>query len=88
MIKREFYKERLDGVKLYRTWSDLNMKIRQVGTEMLYDEAVDVENADYIYEETDIPIDDLDLSAEEALKILMGGDIGEVDESETPQTGD
>ncbi len=88
MIKMEFYKERLDGVKLYRTWSDLGMKIRQVETNILYDEAVDVEDAGYTYEETDISVDDTDLSAEEALKILMGGDIGEVDESETSQESD
>lgn len=88
MIKKEFYKERLDGVKLYRTWSDLDMKIRQVETDILYDEAIDVEDVDYTYEETNIPVDSIDLSAEETLKILMGGDIGENDEGETSQTGD
>lgn len=88
MIKREFFKERLDGVKLYRVWSDQDMKIRQVETDILYDEVIDTEDAPYTYSETDISVDSIDLPAEEALKILMGGDIGEVDESETSQMGD
>lgn len=88
MIKREFYMERRDGVKLYRVWSDRDMKIRQVETDILYDEVVDVEDAAYTYEETNTPVDSVDLSAEEALHILMGGDIGEANESETSETGD
>lgn len=52
MIVREFYKIRTDGVKLYRTYSDENYKIKKVGTEEIYDEAIDIENAPYEYEET------------------------------------
>lgn len=52
MIKKEFYKEREDGVKLYRTYSDSNFMIKKVGTEEIYEEAIDVENASYEYEET------------------------------------
>jgi hypothetical protein len=29
MIKTEFYKTRVDGVNLYRTYSDINKRIRQ-----------------------------------------------------------
>lgn len=57
MIVREFYKTRKDGVKLYRTYSDNNMYIRQVETDIEYSEAIDVENAPYTYEETDKAIE-------------------------------
>ena len=52
MIKREFYKERNDGVKLYKTYSDENYRIRKVGTDEIYDEAIDVFPIQYNYEET------------------------------------
>ena len=52
MIKREFYKERNDGVKLYKTYSDKNYRIQKVGTDEIYDEAIDVFPIQYNYEET------------------------------------
>ena len=58
MIRTEYNKTRSDGVKLYRTYSDLNMMIRKDGTEEIYSEAIDVEDSGYTYTETDIPIDD------------------------------
>lgn len=54
---REFYKTRKDGINLYKTYSDENFKIRQIETETIYDEAIDVENTSYTYEETDEKID-------------------------------
>ena len=49
MIKRELYnKER----KLYRTYSDKDYRIRQVETGIIFDEAVDTEDAAFTYEET------------------------------------
>lgn len=54
MIVREFYKQRKDGIKLYRTYSDRGVYIRKVGTEDVYAEAIDIEDALYSYEE--IPI--------------------------------
>ena len=57
MIVREFYKTREDGVNLYRTYSDENYKIRQVETGVIYDEAIDVEGAEYTYEETEEKIE-------------------------------
>ena len=65
MIIKEFYKERKDGVKLYRTYSDEQYKIKQIETGNIYDEAIDIENANYTYEETDILIE----SEEENMKI-------------------
>ena len=57
MIQTDFYMERKDGVKLYRTYSDRNMMIQKDGTEEIYSEAIDVENSGFIYTETDIPIE-------------------------------
>lgn len=56
MIVKEFFMTRFDGVDLYRTYSDQNLYIKKVGTDEIYSEAIDVENAPYIYEETDMPI--------------------------------
>ena len=53
MIIRELYKTRNDGVNLYKTYSDKNYMIRKMGTDEVYDIAIDVENAPYEYEETD-----------------------------------
>ena len=57
MIVKEFYITRSDGVNLYRSCSDKGVQIRKVGTDEIYDEAVDVENAPYTYTETDEPIE-------------------------------
>jgi hypothetical protein len=57
MVVKEFFRTREDGVDLYRNYSDADVKIKKVGTEEIYDEAIDVEGAPYTYEETDIPIE-------------------------------
>lgn len=57
MIVREYYSTRKDGVNLYKTYSDEQYMIRKIGTDEIYDEAIDVENAPYEYEETDIKIE-------------------------------
>ena len=56
MIIKEYFSTREDGVKLYKTYSDEGFYIRKVGTEEVYDEAIDVENAPYQYEETETTI--------------------------------
>lgn len=38
-------------------WSDLNLKIRQIETGIVYNDAIDVAPCRYTYEETDEPID-------------------------------
>lgn len=53
MIIREYYDTRSDGVKLYKTYSDKRVLLKQIETGYLYDEAIDVENAPYTYIETD-----------------------------------
>jgi hypothetical protein len=57
MIVKEFFKIRSDGVKLYRTYSNKGLVIRKLGTEEEYDDAVDIENAQYEYVETTKPIE-------------------------------
>lgn len=53
----EFYTIRDDGVKLHRTYSDSGMKIRKVGTDEVYDDAIDIETCGFEYEETNVPVD-------------------------------
>ena len=78
----EYYKTRKDGVSLYRTYSDEQFKIHKIGTDEIYDEAIDVENAPYEYEETPEKIETAEneeLSEIEekakAYDILTGGDV-------------
>ena len=59
MIKVEFYKTRQDGVNLYRTYSGENYKIQKVGTDEIYEEAIDVENSGYEYIETTEKIEEV-----------------------------
>ena len=82
MIARKLYTTRKDGVKLYITYSDSGMKIEQSPTGILYDSAVDVENAPYTYTETNEPLDEPidseytepNISAQDALDLIFGGD--------------
>lgn len=71
MIIREFYKTRADGVKLYRTYSDAGVMMRQVETGVEYDVAIDVEGAPYTYIEAAEAADDIPDS--DALAIITGG---------------
>lgn len=52
MIKKEFYKEREDGVRLFRTFSDTDHKIRNKHTSEVYADAVDIAE-DEEYEEVE-----------------------------------
>lgn len=64
MIIKEFYLTREDGVNLYKTYSDQNFMIHKIGTEEIYDEAIDVEGAPYEYEETDEKVEQDELERE------------------------
>lgn len=55
MVIVEFFKERKDGVKLYRTYSDAGVFIERDGE--LYEEAIDPEGTGRVYNETDIVIE-------------------------------
>lgn len=65
MIKTE---TRTDG--LIYIYSDVGKKIQKVGTDEIYDTAIDMPNAGYTYTETDI---DSEISDSEALNIITGG---------------
>ena len=65
MIVREFYRQRKDGVNLYRTYSSEGFYILQNETNIEYSEAIDVENAPYTYSETDKPIETEEILTEE-----------------------
>ena len=76
MIIIEYFKTRSDGVKLYKTYSDLDYMIHKVGTDEIYDEAIDVETAPFEYEETSEKINAEEMSETElkaqAYDILVG----------------
>ena len=75
MIITIYYKTRRDGVRLFRTYSDGGRYVvREDGT--VYAEAVDVENSGHTYTEGDL-LPDEELTAEEALAIITGGDANE-----------
>ena len=57
MVITEYFMTRGDGVVLNKTYSNAGMLIHKVGTEEFYGEAIDVEGAPYVYEETDIPVE-------------------------------
>ena len=65
MIKTE---TRTDG--LIYTYSDVGKKIQKVGTDEIYDTAIDMPNAGYTYAETDA---DSEITDSEALEIITGG---------------
>ena len=65
MIKAE---TRTDG--LVYTYSDVGKKIHKIGTDEIYDTAIDLPNAGYTYAETDA---DSEITDSEALEIITGG---------------
>ena len=68
------------GNRVY-TYSDAGMMILQDQTGILYRDAIDVPEMGYTYTETDQPVPDDEISAEEALDILMGGE-GRADDTQ------
>ena len=75
MIITEFFIERADGVKLYRTFSDSGLMIQKIGTDELYTEAVDEKEIGYKYTETDIPVpEDAEITVGYMMELL--GELG------------
>ena len=56
MLKSELIE---NGERIHH-WSDANLKIRQIETGILYEDAVDNVPCRYTYEETDEPIEEAD----------------------------
>lgn len=73
MVVREFYMTRSDGVDLYRSYSDAGYYIERDG--VVYEEAVDPDGTDRVYTETEDLIPVQELSPEEALAIITGGEV-------------
>lgn len=59
MIILENFGTRKDGVRLVRRYSDKGVMIQKVGTDELYNEAIDLEGAAFLYEETGKQINEL-----------------------------
>ena len=57
-----------------RHYSDAGKMLRQVETGTLWPDAVDVKPCAFTYEETDEPVPDEELTPEEVLAIIMGGE--------------
>lgn len=72
MIVTEVFKTRADGVVLIRTFSDSGYMIERDGA--LYDEAIDPVELNRQYTETDKPVESEELTADEALSIILGGE--------------
>ena len=60
------------GETQIRHYSDKDLKIRQIETGILYDDAVDIVPCRYTYEESNEPIEDIELTSDEALEIIIG----------------
>lgn len=73
MVVQEYYSTRSDGVVLIKSYSDQGVKIERDG--ILYDEAIDPEFIGRTYTETNEPVYVEELSAEEALSIITGGEL-------------
>ena len=57
MIIKEYYRTREDGIKLYRSYSSLSVKIcLKDHPSKIYDDAIDPKTSKNEYEETDSPI--------------------------------
>lgn len=59
MIKTEYLE--LNGQPFTKTYSTDGFKIRKIGTDEIYDEAIDLVRMGYSYEETDIKIEGEDI---------------------------
>lgn len=65
--------EQLDEGKRERRYSDKGVKLLQVETNILYDDAVDVVPCRFTYEESEEPINDSAMDPQEALDMIFGG---------------
>ncbi len=63
----------INGRECIRTYSDAGMLIERDGAR--YEEAIDPAELGRVYTETNEPITDVELSAEEALEIITGGTV-------------
>lgn len=55
-----------------RRYSDQNVKLRQVETDTLWNDAINAIPCQFTYEETNTPCDPVEIEADEAMSILLG----------------
>ena len=67
--------EMVDG--RIRHYSDAGYKIRQIETNILYEDAVDVLPCRYTYEETNEPVSEIFVETDRILNILLGEENGQ-----------
>ena len=68
MIKKEYYKTLEDGTVLIRTYSDSNHYIIQDGTGIEYSEAIDPEQMNRTYTESEKTIEEDSITEESELE--------------------
>ena len=68
MVKKEYYKTLEDGTVLVRTYSDSNHYIIQDGTGIEYSEAIDLENMNRTYTESEKIIEEDSITKESELE--------------------
>ena len=68
MVKKEYYKTLEDGTVLVRTYSDSNHYIIQDGTGIEYSEAIDPENMNRTYTESEKIIKEDSITKESELE--------------------
>lgn len=68
MVKKEYYKTLEDGTVLVRTYSDSNHYIIQDGTGIEYSEAIDPENMNRTYTESEKIIKEESITEESELE--------------------
>ena len=68
MVKKEYYKTLEDGTVLVRTYSDNNHYIIQDGTGIEYSEAIDPENMNRTYTESERIMEEDSISEESKLE--------------------
>lgn len=61
----------INGIDFIKTISD-TYKIKKIGTEEIYTEAVDILNSGYSYEETEELLDSDEIEDSEAVDIITG----------------
>lgn len=65
--------EYIESEKRERRYSNKSVKLRQVETGILYNDAADIVPCPFTYEEADEPIDEEPMDPQQALDAIFGG---------------
>ena len=85
MIVTEYYQTRPDGVQLERTYSDIDMMIRNITTGAMYEEVINPVGSGRVYEETNVVINPADPpeNLNDSIEYLVAGRLIAVPEPES-----